>query len=311
MNSKKISTLLSDIKQDNTSGANELIDKALAIIRNQLNSYEVENADITKDIVTLSKEIIDSRPSMAPLINTIGYLIHDLSIMTKNNILERLNQFEVDKLERYDALEESFSKFLTSQEKEKSKILLISYSSTINKLLTINKHYPLELYILESRPLCEGHKVAELLSSYFKTNLIIDAAMGKFINNIDLVLIGVDSILKNGSIINKIGTFPLAVLADAKNIDVYAVADSFKYNLKSHYNQEIIIEEKPIEEIYDKNLTTDLLKVHNFYFDITPQNYITGIISDLGILSIKEFLEKVKKSLPIEWFKYFLNDKGL
>lgn len=309
MNSKKISTLLSELKQDNTSGANELIDKALAIIRNQLDSYEIENADKTKEIYNLSKEIIDSRPSMAPLINTIGYLIHDLIIITKSNLLERLNQFEVDKLGRLKALEQSFNKFLMSQKKEILKILLISYSSTINKLLTINRHYPFELYILESRPLCEGHKVAELLSSYFKTHLIIDAAMGKFIDNIDLVLIGVDSILKNGSIINKIGTYPLSVLADSKSIDVYAVADSFKYNLKSHYDQKIIIEEKPIEEIYNKELTNDLLKVHNLYFDITPSEYITGIISDLGILSIKEFLEEVNNSLPIEWFKYFLNNK--
>jgi len=49
----------------------------------------------------------------------------------------------------------------------------------------------------------------------------------------------------------------------------------------------------------------DLLKVHNLYFDIKPPDYITGIISELRILGIPDFLEEVKKSLPIEWFKYF------
>ena len=311
MNSKKIRTQLLKLKQDNTSGANELIDNVLEIFRNQLELIEDQNSDITKDIYKLSKEIVDSRPSMAPLINVILYLIHNLRIITKKDLLERLNEFEANKLRRQKGLEDSFRTFIGSKEKKELKIMLVSYSSTINKLLTINKHYPFEIFILESRPLLEGHTVAELLSSYFKTHLIIDAAMGKFISNIDLVLIGVDSILRNGSVINKIGTYPLAVLANAKNIDVYAVADSFKYNLRSHYNQKIIIEKKPIEEIYDRELTTDLLKVHNFYFDITPQKYITGIISDLGILSIQEFLDKIKKSLPIEWFKYFLNDKGL
>ncbi|MFX1597113.1 MAG: hypothetical protein ACFFBK_13740, partial [Promethearchaeota archaeon] len=53
------------------------------------------------------------------------------------------------------------------------------------------------------------------------------------------------------------------------------------------------------------------LEVHNFYFEITPPEYISGIISELGILTIKEFLEKVKKILPIEWFKYFLNNKEI
>ncbi len=301
--------LLSNLRDDNSSGATELIEKALDIIKILLELTENSNADITKDIYKISKEIINSHPSMAPLINVIGYLIHDLRVITKNDLLERLNQFETDKLRRQKALEESFRTFLTSKGKKELKIMLISYSSTINKLLKNNKDYPLEIFILESRPLLEGHRVAEFLSSYFKTNLIIDAAMGKFIDGIDLVLIGVDSILKNGSIINKIGTFPLAVLANTKKIDVYAVADSFKYNLRSHYSQKILIEEKPIKEIYDEELTNDLLKVHNLYFDITPPDYITGIISDLGILSIQDFLKKVKKTLPIEWFKYFLNNK--
>jgi len=306
---KHIIELLSNLRDDNTSGATELLEKTLDIIKIQLKLTEDSNADITKEIYRLSKEIINSRPSMAPLINVIGYLIHDLRIITKNNILERLNQFEAEKVGRQKALDESFRSFLTSKGKKDLKIMLISYSSTLNKLLKNNKDYPLEIFILESRPLLEGHKVAENLSSYFKTHLIIDAAMGKFIDVIDLVLIGVDSILKNGSIINKIGTFPLAILANTKKIDVYAVADSFKYNLRSHYNQKILIEEKPVKEIYDKELTSDLLKVHNLYFDITPPDYITGIISDLGVLSMQDFLKKGNRSLPIEWFKYFLNNK--
>lgn len=61
--------------------------------------------------------------------------------------------------------------------------------------------------------------------------------------------------------------------------------------------------------IYNKEITNKLLEVHNYYFDITPDN-ITGIISDLGVLSTQKFVEKVKQSVPIEWFKYFLKDNG-
>ncbi|MFW9824663.1 MAG: hypothetical protein ACFFE4_17095, partial [Candidatus Thorarchaeota archaeon] len=73
-------------------------------------------------------------------------------------------------------------------------------------------------------------------------------------------------------------------------------------------DHQILIEEKPIREIYDKKITGKL-EIHNYYFDITPPQYITGIISDLGVLSMKNFLEKVIEKLPIEWFKYFLNNK--
>jgi len=89
------------------------------------------------------------------------------------------------------------------------------------------------------------------------------------------------------------------------------VCDLYKYNLKSHYGYSILISEKPIKEVYNREITNKFLEVHNYYFDITPAKYISGIISDLGVLGIKEFLEKVKKTLPIEWFKYFINNKKI
>jgi len=297
---------LDDLRSDNTSGANELIDKALEIIKIRLELIEDPNDDIKGDLFNLAKKIINSRPSMAPLINTIGFLLHDLEKITKKNLEQRINQFYVDRTEREKALAQAFRTFLTIKKMTAPKIMLISYSSTILNQLIENKNYNFEIYILESRPLLEGIRVAETLSSYFKTNLIIDAAMGKFIDEIDSILIGVDSVLKDGSIINKIGTFPLAVLGYERNIDVYAVGDLFKYNLKSHFGKEVVIEEKPIKELYSEESQKEFLKIHNYYFDITPSKYITGIISDLGVLKIEEFLKLTKENLPIEWFEEFL-----
>jgi len=306
LNYDNIQNKLEDLRDDNSSGANELIDKALEIIKIRLESIEEPNEDIKGEIFTLAKKIIDSRPSMAPLINTIGFLIHDLEKVNKKILEERINQFYFDRAEREKALAQAFRTFLTNKKITAPKIMLISYSSTILNQLIENKDYNFEIFILESRPLLEGIRVAETLSSYFKTNLIIDAAMGKFIDEIDLILIGVDSVLKDGSIINKIGTFPLAVLANEKNIDVYAVGDCFKYNLKDHYGKEVIIEEKPTKELYSEESQKELLKIHNYYFDITPPKFISGIISDLGILKMEEFLKLAKENLPIEWFEEFL-----
>ncbi len=311
MEFQNIQDLLRELKDDNTSGASEFIDKVLEIIKFQLRLIHDPHKDIRENIFNLSKQIIYTRPSMAPLINTMGYLIHDLEKINKNIIEERLSQFYIYREKIKESLELAFHSFLKESKKIPLKVMLISYSSTIINLILRNKDFNLEIYVLESRPLLEGRKVAEILSQYFKTHLIVDAAMGKFIDQIDVVLIGVDSILEDGSIINKIGTYPLAVLADSRKIDVYAVADSLKYNLKSHFGRDIIIEKKPIEEIYDKEIKNTSLEIHNYYFDITPSIYFTGIISNYGILKINEFLEKVKSDLPIEWFKYLLNNKRI
>ena len=311
METQKTQNLLRELIEDNTSGATEFIDKALEIIRIQLELTTDQYKDIKEEIIELSKQIINTRPSMAPLINTIGYFIHDLEKMNKEILVKRLNKFHLDRLKRHESLELIFHTFLKKSKKFPLKIMLISYSSTTIDLLLKNKDFDIEIFILESRPLLEGRKTAEILSEYFKTHLIIDAGMGKFIDQIDLVLIGVDSILKDGSIINKIGTYPLAALAHAENIDIYAVADSYKYNLRSHFDQPIMIEAKATTEIYNKEIKHEFLEVHNYYFDITDSKYISGIISNYGILSIQEFLEKVQQDLPTKWFKYLLENKRI
>ncbi|MFX0177212.1 MAG: translation initiation factor eIF-2B [Candidatus Hodarchaeota archaeon] len=297
---------LSDLKNDNTSGANEFIDKTIRLLESQLKLISNPNQDIKDLMLKLSREIINSRPSMAPLINTIGYIISDLHFYTKYEINKRIENFHQLRSKIELNLEKVFQNFITTRSTLKAKIMLISYSSTIIKLLKKNQNRNLIIYILESRPLLEGQLVAEILSSSFETHLIIDAAMGKFIEEIDFVLVGIDSVLKDGSIVNKIGTYPLACIANENKKQVFGVGDSFKYNLKSHFNNRISIETKPSEEVYDKKIKNELLQIHNYYFDITPPQFISGIISDLGLLTPQEFLKEIKDVLPLDWYKEFI-----
>ncbi len=304
----EIQKMLNKLRGDNSSGASELINNALAIIQFQLDLISNDNENIKELILDLSREIINSRPSMAPLINTIGYIIGDKEVLTKKGIIPKLYRFRADKLKRETTLEKNFRRFTTSITRMNPKIMVISYSSTLLNLLLNIKEFNAEFYVLESRPLLEGRRTAENLSKKFKTHMIIDAAIGKFIDHIDLVLIGIDSILKDGSVINKIGTFPLAVMAYQKGIDVYAIGTSFKYNIKSHYGLNVRIEKQPKEEIYNRQDLNENLEICNYYFDTTPPKYIKGIISDIGILPPKKFVKRIKKILPFDWFHLFLKD---
>ncbi|MFW9875888.1 MAG: hypothetical protein ACFFG0_22530 [Candidatus Thorarchaeota archaeon] len=310
MDRNNIERLLRALRKNKSSGASELIEDALEIIKVQLDLLEDRDLDITEEIYLLFKKIVDSRPSMAPLINCIGYLLHDVSIITKTALENRIKKFKEKEIEKKKALEKNFRKFLKEREKKLKKIMLISYSSTVLNLLEKNKDFNLKIFVLESRPLLEGRITAKFLSKYFQTTLIIDAAMGKFLEQTDLVLIGIDSVLRDGSIINKIGSYPLTALSKMKNIDVYAVGDSYKYNLRSHYGYEILIEKKLSSEVFDIN-ENENIDILNYYFEVIPSEYISGIISDLGIMTTQEFVERVKNLLPIKWFEYFINDKKL
>jgi translation initiation factor eIF-2B subunit delta len=298
--------MIRELHLDKTSGASELIEIALEIIKTQLDSIKDEYMDITDVILEISRELLNVRPSMAPIINTIGYFLHDLKVYNKADLMKRYNDFPKWREKRENKLLSSFHSFLTEYAGKRLNIMLISYSTTIIKCLKDIEKNKFTFYVLEARPLLEGRRTAEILSSDHETHLITDSSMGKFIKSVDIVLFGIDSILRDGSIINKIGSHPLACVATAYNKKVFAVGDSFKYNLKSHYGQEIIIEDKPIYEVYSKKIKKELFLVHNYYFDKTPPKYLNGLISDLGVLTIPEFLEQVVVRIPLDWFKSFL-----
>ena len=298
--------MLNYLKYDKTSGASELIDTSLDIIETQLKHIKDSQQDIKDIILELSKEIFHSRPSMAPIINAIGFIVHDLEHFNKETITTRISEYKQYNARRKEILNTNFKLFLDGLPMEHLNIMLISYSSTVVSFFEALQNKDYTFYILESRPLLEGRKTAEILASKYEVNLITDSAIGKFISDVNLILTGIDSILKDGSIINKIGTYPLATIGKLNNKQVYAIADSFKYNIKSHYDIPVIIEEKPEYEIYSKKIKNETFKVHNYYFEITPPQYFDAIISDLGILPIPEFLIKVKDFLPLDWYNLFL-----
>ena len=86
MLNKNILLMVDDLREDNTSGASEFTIKALSIIETYLYTIESQHLDIKNDFLALSKEIMGSRPSMALLINMIGYLIQEIQNFTKHEI---------------------------------------------------------------------------------------------------------------------------------------------------------------------------------------------------------------------------------
>jgi translation initiation factor 2B subunit (eIF-2B alpha/beta/delta family) len=301
MTEKKISQKIREIVNDNESGATEFIEKVLEIYEIHTDLLNDDLKENKRKTILLSRKIINSRPSMATLINTVGIILEDLDKVTSLTLQKSIEKFRKRKAEIQENLTKNFKSSLTSYKKKGLKIMLISYSSTITELLLNIKNISIEIFVLESRPLFEGRKTAQILSKKFTTHLIIDAAMGFFIDDIDVVLVGIDSILKDGSIINKIGTYPLAVIAQKNLCDVYAVGSSLKYNLKNHYGKDITIEKKPDKElINDLDFFNGEIQIHNYYFEKTPKEFITGLISDLGVEKIDNFIEKVINTLPIE-----------
>jgi len=151
------------------------------------------------------------------------------------------------------------------------------------------KKMKFKVIVTETRPLYQGTITAkELSDSDIPVTYVIDSAAGYFVKDIDLMIFGCDAVRKEG-IVNKIGTYPLAVVAKENKIPVYFVGGTIKFDKR----KEIKIEERNPEEIIEKNKLKKC-EIRNPVFDITPWKYVTAVISEKGVLKPKQILRLLK-----------------
>lgn len=164
---------------------------------------------------------------------------------------------------------------------EYGRLLTNSYSSTVTWVLKELKKRgrEFEIVVMESRPLCEGSRTAEeLTKAKIPTSLVADAAVGEFVKDCDMGVVGADTVFRDGSTLNKIGTYPLALCCKAARIPFYVLTDSSKLSIES--SSGFVPQRKSPEELF-KGAPKGLL-IENIYFDLTPPKYITAIITESG-----------------------------
>lgn len=160
----------------------------------------------------------------------------------------------------------------------------------------------ISVYSDETRPLLQGARLTawELMRAGIDVTLICDnmAAQVMKEGRIDLVMVGADRIAANGDSANKIGTYGVAVLAQAHGIPFYVLAPSSTFDLKLATGDAIPIEERGAEEItcgFGKRTAPEHVKVYAPAFDVTPARLITAIICEKGILT-PPFNQSLKKT---------------
>ena len=163
-----------------------------------------------------------------------------------------------------------------------------------------------QVFADETRPRQQGARITtlELTMDGIPTTLITDGMCSYFMKKgmIDLVVVGADRIAANGDTANKIGTYTVAIAAKYHNIPFYVAAPLSTIDTGIKTGEEIIIEERSREEVTHINgkiICAPEVNIINPGFDVTPNELISGIITEKGILrpdykkSINEVFNKV------------------
>ena len=144
----------------------------------------------------------------------------------------------------------------------------------------------------ETRPYLQGARLTawELVQEGIPCTLITDSMAGHLMSkgDVDVVVVGADRIAANGDVVNKIGTYALAVLAKRHNIPFYVAAPLSTFDPKIPDGSHIPIEERPADEVTGYRGTRwapEGVSVRNPAFDVTPAELVTGIVTEKGIAS--------------------------
>ncbi len=142
----------------------------------------------------------------------------------------------------------------------------------------------------ETRPFLQGARLTawELKKDNIPVKVITDNMAGYFLaaGQVDLVVVGADRVAANGDAANKIGTYSVAVLAKENKIPFYVAAPLSTVDLNTNTGRDIPIETRPPKEITHvrgRQITPVGVEVLHPAFDVTPNKYITGIITEKGI----------------------------
>jgi methylthioribose-1-phosphate isomerase len=148
----------------------------------------------------------------------------------------------------------------------------------------------IHVWVDETRPRLQGARLTswELMNAGIPMTLIADNVAGHLMRTgqVDIVLVGSDRTAANGDVATKIGTYKLAVLAKENGVPFYAVVPTSTIDLAVPSGDDIPIEERDAEEVTHPGgcqIAPDGVQVLNVAFDVTPQRYVTGIITENGI----------------------------
>ncbi|ESS08573.1 MAG: translation initiation factor 2B subunit, eIF-2B alpha/beta/delta family [uncultured archaeon A07HN63] len=253
------------IATDTAHGSAALSIRALEVIRDR-----AAVADDWQAIADAATELQDARPSMAVLANRVN------SVMSgADRSPAAVHDRAIEAIDT--ALTADSAAAATAAERLSGPIATLSWSGTVREAL-VELGDPVT--VAESRPDREGIDLAEAIADTgVDVTVTPDAALPSLLatEEFSAVLVGADTILPTGDVVNKTGTRALALAADAADVPVYVVTARDKVSKDDTFHPE----EGPSELVYDGDAD---LSVANPFFDLTPGDLIEGVLTEDGLL---------------------------
>lgn len=210
---------------------------------------------------------------------------HELTSLEIAELIDRRGRIFEDRMTR---AQQEVGKVGANLIRNGSVVLVMSYSGTLIEILSRAWEQGKRFSIIgtESRPNCEGRAMAEILVERgIPYTLITDAAQPCLVPRGTIAMVGVDTLVATGAVVNKVGTMNLALACRHFGKPLYAATSTFKMSLPSLVGGEVGLKVVPENAGIAPEWLLDKpnMKVENIFFEETPATLFEGLITEYGI----------------------------
>ncbi|MBI3291530.1 MAG: hypothetical protein HYZ73_01795 [Elusimicrobia bacterium] len=293
-----VTKILKEIQADIHSGATEIARQgARCLTVFSEDCIATTPQEYWEKLLEVGRTLIQCQPSMASLfnlVNTVLLAVKPLKdtpaevAVLRQTTRETAERFTTVSLAALDRIARHGQGLISSG----AVVLTHSASSSIAGILKLAKREgkDLQAIVTESRPLCEGRELARNLGQAgIPTTVIMDAAIPQYVKTADVALVGVDR-LSQVSFVNKVGTLVVALAAQTYQVPFYIACELNKC-LPSDSSQYLPTESGAEERVQEE---WENVQLAYSYFEEIPTTYVTGIITEEGILSVNALGKRVR-----------------
>jgi ribose 1,5-bisphosphate isomerase len=239
------------------------------------------------EIRAAARTLLDTRPTAVSLPNALRYVFQKMAGETveqlRGSTVAAAREFQ----QRLDTAQDDLGKIGANRLRDGDTVLTHCHSTDALACIEHAREQGKELsaVVKETRPRKQGHITARQLREMgVPVTLIVDNAAGRYLDEVDHVFVGADSIAADGSVVNKIGTRSLAVTARERDIPIVVAAQTLKLDPATLSGHTVEIETRDEAEVItdeDRDSIGDI-EVANPAFDVTPPRYVDAIVTERG-----------------------------
>ena len=293
---------IDEIRNDRTHGASELARQAAGVIKYTAGQCRAGSARrFLLEVEKVGQKLMSARPAMAPVYNIVRLLLGAISEEAVKREPDSLRQFAIYKADELiegsllavDRIAGHASGLVGDGEV----VMTHSYSSTvIAALKEAFTRRNIRVITTRSGPGRAGERTAEQLSLYgAPVTFVDDTSIGLYISKADKVMVGADRVCADGMVVNGVGTYLLALATKAAGIPFYVPCETLKFDPRLR-GEEVDLEEKDPSEVVEPGRLPPMVMVSNLYFDITPPELISGIVTEDGLLRVEEAIKYMRRA---------------